>query len=283
MATQALEGQEQEVTEQVDAVETADTTAQDEAAFNAGFDDGEQTTTPDATTVEAGAEPEPTPKEPEPPKLAQITEEQFQSLMKAASDVDEIRRDSKSKIDVLSGHLGGLKQKLEQLQQGRSKLSAGQLKRVNAEFPELGALLEQDLGEAFTGGSQIDPEEIDKKVQERVAEKVVPMEKKLLRLYHRDWEDVVRSKDFMDWQKTLPPAEEQKFLASNDGEYIADVITSFKDFKAKQATPTQTPPKPDGANRQRLLAAAAQPKGTGGHATGPSDEDDFMAGYKNGM
>lgn len=282
MATQALEGQEQEVTAEVDAAKLADTTAQDEAAFNAGFDDGEQTTTPDTTTVEAGAEPEPTPKEPEPPKLAQITEEQFQSLMKAASDVDEIRRDSKSKIDALSGHIGGLKQKLEQLQQGRSKMTPGQLKRVNAEFPELGKLLEEDLGETFTGGSQIDPEEIDKKVQARVAEQVVPLQKTILHLYHRDWNEVVTSKDFMDWQKTLPADEEQKFLASNDGAYIAGVITSFKDFKAKQATPTQTPPKPDGANRQRLLAAAAQPKGTGGHATGPTAEDEFMAGFTSG-
>lgn len=282
MATQALEGQEQEVTSEVDAADSADTTAQDEAAFNAGFDDGEQTTTPDTTTVEAGAEPEPTPKEPEPPKLAQITEEQFQSLMKAASDVDEIRRDSKSKIDALSGHIGGLKQKLEQLQQGRSKMTPGQLKRVNAEFPELGKLLEEDLGETFTGGSQIDPEEIDKKVQARVAEQVVPLQKTILHLYHRDWNEVVTSKDFMDWQKTLPADEEQKFLASNDGAYIAGVITSFKDFKAKQATPTQTPPKPDGANRQRLLAAAAQPKGTGGHATGPTAEDEFMAGFTSG-
>ena len=44
-------------------------------------------------------------------------------LMKAASDADQIRQDSKNKIDVLSGHVGGLKQKLEQLQQTRNKLT----------------------------------------------------------------------------------------------------------------------------------------------------------------
>ena len=278
MATQP-EGQE--VTEEVET-----TSEQDAAAFNAGFDGGEQTTTPDSATVETGAD-DAGPSDPpaEQPKFAQITEEQFQTLMKAASDVDQIRQDSKNKIDVLSGHVGGLKQKLEQLQQTRNKLTPGQLKRVNAELPELGKLLEEDLGEALTGGSsQFDPEEIDRRVQKGVTEKVLPMEKKLLRLYHRDWEDVVRSDEFKAWQTTMPADKQAEFLASIDGEYIADVITDYKTFKAKQATPTPTPTpvKQDGANRQRLLAAAAQPKGSGGHAGGPTDEDQFIAGFKNG-
>ena len=37
------------------------------------------------------------------------------------------------------------------------------------------------------------------------------------------------------------PTNRLNSLASIDGEYIADVITDYKTFKAKQATPTPAP------------------------------------------
>ena len=248
--------------------------------FDSGFTNAEATTPPPQAQDNPAEEAEVTATpEPEPPKLAQVTEEQFQQLLSKASEIDQIKADSKRQIDTLAGHLGGMKQLVDRLQTQRQQLTPGKLTRLAAEFPELGKLLEEDLGEALGAGQGIDPGEIDKRAQAIVSAElpklVVQMETKLLRLQHRDWVDVVRSPEFKAWELTLPPAEQAELKSSNDGEFIADKITQFKGTKTSKA------PAP-GASRQRRLEAAVTPRGTGGHATASTDEDEFNSGFKTG-
>ena len=259
---------EDEVIEQTEAQALGD--------FNAGFDGG------DADQV-ASPEPEAAEAAEEAPKTASITEQDWNELRSKATAIDEIKADSQRKFDNLAGNIGGLKQVIERLQtRSGMKLSPGQLKRTAAEFPELEAMLTEDLNEILSAPQQgsYSPEEIDQRAKAlmdvELPKMAVALEKKLLRSYHRDWVDVLRSDDFKAWQLTIPPDENAKLMSSVDGEFIADKITEFKDaVKAKAAVK----PSPARSARQTRIEAAIPAKGSGGHAPAPSDEDEFNAGF----
>lgn len=263
-----------------EVVEQVQTSEQAAKAFAAGFDDDEdkQTTTPAAEVAKpAGEEKQP---EHELPRMAQITEAQFNDLMTKVSQID----DGKRQIDALNGHLGGMKQVVEGLKQQRKSLTPGQLKRVSAEYPELAEALQSDLSEL--SGATVDPVEIDKRVETAVEARVgavsVAFETKLLRFYHRDWEQVANSPDFIAWKGALPAEELAKLNDSNDGEYIADKLTEFKAAKAtKDKAATEAAAKAQTSNsRQKRLEAAVQPRGTGGHSAGSAGvPSDFQAGW----
>jgi len=273
-----------ETTEGAEVEQQVQTPEQAAQAFAAGFEDDEdtQTPTPAAESAQPAAkeEPQPAQETPSAPKYAQITEDQFNDLMAKVSQIDEGRR----QIDTLSGHLGGMKQVVEGLKQQRKSLSAGQLKRVAAEFPELAEALQSDLSEL--GGASVDPVEIDKRVESvvetRVAAKAIEFETKLLRFYHRDWSEVVVSPDFLAWKGQLPEAERAKLDTSNDGEYIADKLTEFKAAKAaKDKAAAEAAEKARSSDkRQQRLEAAVPPRGTGGHTPSRSGvPSDFQAGW----
>lgn len=273
-----------ETTEGVEVEQQVQTPEQAAQAFAAGFEDDEdkQTTPPaaEATPPAAKEEPQPAQETPPAPKYAQITEDQFNDLMAKVGQIDEGKR----QIDTLSGHLGGMKQVVESLKQQRKSLSAGQLKRVAAEFPELAEALQSDLSEL--GGASVDPMEIDKRVESvvesRVAAKAIEFETKLLRFYHRDWDKVVVSQDFLTWKGQLPEAERTKLDNSNDGEYIADKLTEFKAAKAaKDKAAAEAAERAKSSDkRQQRLEAAVPPRGSGGHTPSKSGvPSDFQAGW----
>ena len=261
-----------EVEEQVQTPEEAT------AAFSAGFEDDEQTTTPAAESKPADESRDEPKEEPAAPKYAQITEDQLTDLMAKVSQIDEGKR----QIDTLSGHLGGMKQVVESLKQQRKSLSAGQLKRVTAEYPELAEALQSDLSEM--GG--VDPAEMERRVdsvvEARVSAKAVEFETKLLRFYHRDWAEVAASNEFSTWKSTLPESERSKLDTSNDAEYIADKLTEFKTAKAAgdKASADAAAKAQSLNNRQKRLEAAVPPRGTGGHTSSKSGvPNDFQAGW----
>ena len=271
-------------TEAIDEVVEQAQSAEDGAkAFSASFEDDEQTTTPaSAQTAEAKAEPK---AEPEAPKFAQVTEAQLTDLLAKAALVDESRR----QIDTLNGNLGGMKQVVEGLRKERKTLTPGQLKRVTAEYPELAEALQADLAD-LSGGP--DAEEFGKRVsaefETRMAPAVVAFETKLLRFYHRDWQQVVAAKDFKDWKASLPEGDRVALDNSNDGEFIADKLTEFKDARAKRAkeaadatakTTAEALKNKSSDSRQRRLEAAVPPKGTGGNTTPTKATSDFQAGW----
>lgn len=272
-----------ETTEGAEVEQEVQTPEEAAQAFAAGFDDDEDKQTPPPAAESQPPAVEPPKEEPaaEPPKYAQITEDQFNELLTKVGQIDEGRR----QIDTLSGHLGGMKQVVEGLKQQRKSLSAGQLKRVAAEFPELAEALQSDLSE-LAGGSGVDTAEIDKRVESvvesRVAAKAVEFETKILRFYHRDWDKVVVSQDFLTWKGQLPEAERTKLDNSNDGEYIADKLTEFKAAKAaKDKADAEAAAKAKSSDkRQQRLEAAVPPRGSGGHTPSKSGvPSDFQAGW----
>lgn len=276
MTVESTEGVVEDV-----VVQTPEQAAQ---AFAEGFEDDEQTPTPASPekteTEQPAAEPEPKEaKEPEPPKLAQITEAQFNELMAKANQFDESRR----QIDTLSGHIGGLKQVIEGIKQQRKTLAPGQLKRLGAEFPELAQALQEDLSDFAAVPAAIDPEEVGRRVKAEIEPLKQEVQIEILSLRHSDWQEVTSSTEFQQWKATLPQDTRTALDNSWDARFIAGKLTEFKaakaakDEAARKAAEASKRQQTD--TRQKRLEAAVQPRGTGGSASNTKAVDDFSAGW----
>lgn len=277
--------------------------AEDLAAFNAGF---KLTAEPETIAPRQGGEetaskepvatpmptPVPTPAPPPEPKNVTISEADWQEVRTKAQAFDDHTR----QINTLSGNLGGLKQQVEKLQaRGVTKVTAESLKRLAAEYPDLAGAIAEDLSSILSApsGTTLEPEEVERRANELLTTefttKVNALERKLLKVAHPDWVEVLRSAEFKAYQQTLPPADNAKLMESVDGELVADHITAFKARKAAEkpkdqpkpaATPAPTGAPRKTSPRQELLEAAAPAKGQGAGAETPDPVDDFNAGWK---
>lgn len=273
--------------------------------FNAGFTEEVTLPTPtpaaddDAGEPEGGKVTEPEHKpDTDPvtqePKYVQITEDELQRLRSAATAIDEIKAESKRQFDSAFGKIGGMQQLLDQL---KSQTPSGQAVEITeedfaelkAEWPEMADLslkgFQRVLSKLKGTGTPTATIDVDKLVAERVAPEVEKVRQEYrseitdlrMQAHHKDWKTVLNSDDFIAWEKTLPKDELEKFSKSSDPEVVADFITKFK--AAKVAADAKA--KKD-STRQELIEAAVTPRGTGGHAPAPSEDDDFDAGFKSG-
>ena len=209
----------------VEQVAAPEATA-DDAAFQAGYD-----------AARSGGEPKP---EPEPPKLiAGFTEDQVKELLQKAAEVDQLKaRESK-----MFGTLGSLKQAIDavrnqpQAPQGGQVRISGSLKRLSAEFPEMAALLSEDLNEALQGQTQaggIDQQAFRSELERSSKD----METKLLTMAHKNWRQDVQTPEFAQWKGTLPPDELHIVNDSWDAVSVSAALDKFKEWRSAA---TQTP------------------------------------------
>ena len=272
--------------------------------FNAGFtqEGAGPTTTPEIakpTEEDKGQvkEPEQKPNPAEPahePKYVQVTEDELQRLRSAATAIDEIKAESKRQFDAAFGKIGGMQQLLDQL---KSQTPSGQAVALTEEdfadlkeqWPELADLTLKGFNKVLDKlkgtGAPTATIDVDKLVAERLAPEIDRVRQEYrteitdlrLRAHHKDWKTVLNSQDFLAWEKTLPQEEQQKFLTSSDPEYVAEMITKFK--TAQQAAADKAK---KNSTRQELIEASVAPRGTGGHAPAPSEDDEFDAGFRAG-
>jgi hypothetical protein len=267
--------------------------------FDQGFEsnDEAQTTTPAAEVLgETTDKPAPTAQEHQAaPKYARITEDELKDLRAKATAIDEIKADNKRQFDSAFGKLGGMQQVLDRLQ---SSTQAGQQIEVSeedfdelrAEFPELAALHVKGLNKALSRtrgtGAALDETKFDQLFQQRLSPVLentqvqieLAVGSTLLARDHRDWREVVGKlgdkNEFRTWLDTQTPEYRQQINVTRDPSTVGEALTKFKEAKEagkKQATNT----------RQRQLEAAITPRGTGGHAPGPTEEDEFDAGFRS--
>lgn len=288
--------------------ETPEVVEENDDDFNAGFEAvAEQvpTETPvlEQKTVE-NQEPAPVEKTPEPeapaPKLAKITEDQFQDLLKKAESFDSL----KAQQDKVFGKLGGIERVLAQLQaetpEGEAiEVTTEDFEDLAREFPEIAESTLKGLTKVLgklkgTGGKStaINQEQIAQLVQERVApvlesveERVTSaVETKLLSRAHPDWREVVGVKnpetgeipdtEFRQWLNKQPEEYQSQIGSTWDADLISGAIDKFKESKKV------VDPAPAKNARREILNAAATPKGSGGQPPAPSEDDDFNAGFK---
>lgn len=262
------------------AVDAANQEA-DDAAFNAGFEADVPTETPDQKPS-SEQEEVPTKATEEPaPKLAQITEEQFQDLLTKASRVDEIRAAQEKSFGTAFGKIGGIERVLSQLQTSASggqgiEVTADDFAELRAEFPELADLQAKGLNKILgklKGPATADPSAIEQMVSTRVADtKKQLVDAHLDAVIDGDWVAEVNSEQYKRWIPTQP--DEVKSLAASES--VRDAARLLRLFKsAKTEASAATKP----STRKQQLEAAVTPRGAGGHTRAPSADDDFNAGF----
>lgn len=239
--------------------------------FSAGFDG---TATPTPQHVEETAAP----------KLAQITEEQFTELLSKATAIDEIKAEQKKNFDAAFGKIGGLQQLLEQLKTSSGvEVSVEDFEELKEEYPEMAELHVKGLNKALSKlrGGAIDTTKVEALITTKVAEARTQFQKQMeeeriaqLSEDHEDWQQVVQDEKFLKWKEALNEKERERLNNSWNPNFISKKLTEYK--KSLESPP------PKKSNRQEVIDAAVQPRGAGGPPPGPSDEDEFNAGFASG-
>ena len=244
--------------------------------FESGFSQAGQTKTPEPAEETPEAEPL---TEVEPPKLAQITEQQFQDLLAKASLVDEFKADSQRKFDNAFGQLGGLKQTVERFNSPNStpvQVGDEDFSEMNTEFPELAGMQAKGLNRVLAklrGGGTVDTAAIQQIVTQQTAEYRADSLDRLNDIVE-DWE--TKRPDIQAWVATQSDAV--KALA--DSENVRDAASLLRQYRAAKNRPVEST-KPAVSTRQRQLEAAVTPRSSRGVAPEPGEVDEFEAGFNS--
>lgn len=260
--------------------------------FNSGFTNDEDLTETPERQLDEPKEKIETP-EPEAPKLAQITELQFKDLLEKASQIDQIKAESRKAVDTAFGHIGGLKQRMDQMQAstpaGESIVAtAADFAELQENFPEFTDAQIKGFNRVLskikgTGQSQqFDSSAIEKMVNERVAasEHKTRIETidSVLDGVMENWVDEIRKPEFAAWQEKQSDAV--KALAASDE--IKDAKKMLRMYVASKNVQTATPQVKTVSTRQKQIEAAITPRGSAGHRPSATEDDDFESGFKSG-
>ena len=293
---------EENQTGQVDTTRVED---QSEAAGFASLFAEDSTATPNATEQKPNPEPAEAAQEPAPPpKLAQITEDQYADLLARAASVDELKAGLDKKVDTAFGKIGEINRLIASLQQSTPageaiSLNDDDLAELSSEFPEIAAMTAKGLNRVLsrlkgTGGTSPDIESI---VQQRLAPvmEALPtrveamVSEKLLAKEYGDWRAIVGKPDekteYRAWLSTQPAKYQQTVSETYDSVVIGESLTRFKAEQAKaQAAAEEARKKAEAANqRKSRFEAAATPRGMPGNTPLESDETaGFRAAFSSG-
>jgi hypothetical protein len=273
---------------------TEATQADEQAGFDASFTEAradeapaekveqaepEETNAEVATEAAPAAEVNATPEE-----KAGLTADQLTAMLAKLPKIDDLETMTTAELRKVHGKFGELTRTLQELQksvQNSNKpglnLSEAKFKRLAEEYPDLAALLSEDLkeiGVANTQQPQSNPEDFQKSVAEVEDKLAKEMQKNLLLIQHKDYPTVVASDEFKVWAQTLPPEEQQELNSTWDAMYLGEKISNFKDWLNKKNSGSQ--------QRQERLQRAVLPQGKQA-APSPAamtEEDGFALAFK---
>lgn len=294
--------------------ETAQDVADEEAAFNAAFAEGRgeevtesvesQEPAADAPDVAKPA-PAPATEEVKPAPEAEVTPAATGRLIAGLTDEQigaALARTGnlQSTVDKMAGRMGQLMQQLEALKktppttvQAQNALDL-KLEKLTAAFPELAAVLKEDLASLGGGGAQvaaappagITQEQLDAMFAERLSANSNTtkelIETRVLSVIHPDWNDVIREPSFALYRdNVLPDGVGKQLMESEDASFIATHLTGYKGWKLAQAKPAEPAGVAGKPVVSRRLTNAVLPAGTRSAPTGPiTEEDAFNAAFK---
>jgi len=277
-----------------------------DAAFAAGFAEarGEEPA-PEATanveqkveepthsSEEVKAEGEPAPQGDEQakgdePLIAGMTEEQMKQLLLKAGMVDEVREQLERRVEKAFGVIGEVNDRVKKLQERPAggaplKLNAESFKRTGSQYPEMLADLAEDRNETqgsaapVRGPAGVDPTQVDQIVEQRVSAATEKITREvnygLVKLQHKDFDEVRNSSDFRLWVANVLPKEEAAQLGSSwDAPFIVEKVSQFKSWREKAQQSKQS--------RRERLEAAISPTGGSTPKSQPSETDSFLAGF----
>lgn len=243
------------------------------------------------------------------PIYAKISEDEYKRFLANAETVEKIASSLEQRFGTAFGHIGGIEQKLKEIQAGTHlgqaiKLTKEDFVELQAEFPEFADLQMKGLERAlsrFTGTGTA-PGLDEAKAGELFDSKLVTFERKILKNtltdLHEDWESVVggtketwekanpgqpyKPSAYREWLATQPQAYQDDINASLRPVVIAKSITKFKEFAAAATAKPKSPaPRTNAAAeaRREELRGAVTPKGSGGSKAGRTELDDLQAGF----
>ena len=253
------------------------TTEQDDADFNAGFNDDTTATpteTPAAQQDGAGQGDNGEQAQAEPaPEYVQLTKAERDELM-------GLRDQAQKQFGTAFGKIGGIERTLQQLNSGAQvEISQEDIDALKDDFPPLAAALEKVRNLRALPGGGMDPDQLANLVNEKVSAVEQKFELRLLAKDHPDWKQIDGDPAFGAWVAAQPDEFKQNLAQASkayDSEVVSEAMTKFK--QSRKAAPA-TAPTPDRASAFRNRAqAGVTPRGVGGNAA-PNATDDLMAGF----
>lgn len=260
--------------------------AADDAQFSAGYDD-KPTETPAKTKPQEKPEPE--------AKAAEV-KEPVDPVKELMARFDKIEKSQ----GTLAGHIGGLQRSQKEIQAVLSTAQAAAKTTENGpsqaevkeaasdpaewaslkkEYPEWAAATEALIN---SRQSNFDVKAFEAAVDRKIEGKSAEMQERIidsaLGAFFPGWKKEVASDGFKAWFATQP--DDVKALANSDdvGD-SAQMLKLYDTFKKTPPATAKASAKPDTSAREKRLAAAVTPRGTGGHASSASEVDEFEAGY----
>lgn len=280
-----------------------------EEAFAGGYDD-KPTERPavEDKPVEAEATPQDAPKPDADAQKEEVKPEtKPDPLAEVLARMDKMQQSQ----DKLAGNLGRLQQSHEQFQANlaAARAATGQvtdapeqadIKRAAVD-PEKWAALKKDFpewGEAVEAAidarvPKFDLPEFEQRVNAAIEGKAKAMQAQMidasLTAVFPGWKKDVQSDQFKAWFET----QSDDIKATRNSDDVGDVARTLSLYrehqkaeavKAAEAARAQAEAekaagKKDNSAREKRFAAAVAPKGTGGHAPGRTELDEFEAGY----
>lgn len=265
-------------------------------ADDAGFDDGfasvgEQTATPASQQDQAPeqtAEAETT-AAPE-PEFVKVTKSEWDDVKRRVQEVDTFRQEARRDIDRAFGQYGSLKQATEAL------AKRGPIQIEAEDFQELKETYGEEIANDLVAGLRRSIARVPQPVAEPLTQApaqparddgAIQLQAQLVNsrldeVVDGDWQAEVRTPEFQGWKEKQPP--EVKALA--DSSDVRDASRLLRLWvKSKTAAPTAAaaPKAQDKAApaRQRVMAAAVNPRGGGARASASNEPDPFDEGFNS--
>lgn len=231
----------------------------------------------------------------------QLTKKQLDDLQAQLAAIPMLQDELRKTRDTTAGKLGSIQQQMQSL---ADKAAAGQrpaqaqLKRLKAEFPELGQMLEEDLSEAFGSTQAQDPgqpgdrraddgnqppvqHQVDPLADERVQHVLRQKDMAIVDAVHPDWRNLKATTEFNEWRQGLPPAAQQLLATTWDAQVMVDAFAHFKSDMATRATQAQAQAQARNQRGKRLDAAIPATTGSPSGINAPDDDAAFEAGFNS--
>lgn len=229
-----------------------------------------------------------------------LTRRQLAELTSAGASVAALKDELRQLGEKTNGRFGSFQQTLKEVRELATtgqRPSFDQLEAMEAEFPELAAVLKKDLAKVWGKGNEVDPAKGAAGTDEGnasgadapgAAPTVDPLEhpevRKVLRAAqltivdsrHEGWRALPATPEWKAWSEQLPPAAQELLRTTGDAETLSDAITGFKEWQTEQAK------KASASTERNNRLANAIPATTGSSAArppAPNDDDEFEKGF----
>lgn len=269
--------------------DTENPQTQDErhAAFAAGFDDDDSPTEtpPGDSDDEAGASEQAKGADEQQsqaaPEYVQLTRQELEELKARAALIEQIKATQDKSFGTMGGTIREIRQQIDAIKGGkRIEIEQSEIDELRKDGFEAHAKALEKLRDLQIVNTGVQPEAIEKVVEERMSGFKQQLESRFLKRVHPDWESYQEHPDFAAWVKAQPAEYQQQLMKASqswDSDFIADAMTKAKEAAKKRAAATSTRrPQP---SRETVLEAAIQPRGTGS-AGKPADRSNaFLAGF----